>query len=141
MFGALILFLLFFVGLPVMAVTCTEETIGHSCTTEGKPGTCRAVGLEVYRCVSTPVSTPTDPPPTLEGNISPIIEKMLDYLFPLAGLIAVIFIIQGGYMWIISAGDPSKVKQAQGTLTWAVIGLVFILIIFSVLQVVLKFMY
>ena len=81
-----------------------------------------------------------EPPPTLEGNITPIVERVLGYLFPIAGVIAVIFIIQGGYMWIISAGDPSKVKQAQGTLTWAVIGLVFILIIFSILQSVLKFM-
>ena len=74
------------------------------------------------------------------GLISSIVDKVLGYLFPLAGLIAVIFIIQGGYMWIISAGDPARVKQAQGTLTWAVIGLIVILIIFSVLQVILKFM-
>ena len=86
-------------------------------------------------------------PPKIGGGGSPgdpsipsIVDSILGYLFPLAGLIAVIFIIQGGYMWIISAGDPSKVKQAQGTLTWAVIGLIVILVIFSVLQAILKFM-
>ena len=84
-----------------------------------------------------------DGPPTLTGgdiSLGSIAETVITYLFPLAGLLAVIFIIQGGYMWIISAGDPSKVKQAQGTLTWAVIGLIVILVIFSVLQAILKFM-
>ena len=86
-----------------------------------------------------------DPPSRLGGeggglSISTLVNTLLDYLFPIAGLIALIFIIQGGYMWIVSAGDPARVKQAQGTLTWAVIGLIFILIIFSVLRVVLKFM-
>ncbi len=86
-------------------------------------------------------------PPRIGGGGSPdnpsiasVVNRILEYLFPLAGLLAVIFIIQGGYMWIISAGDPSKVKQAQGTLTWAVIGLIVILVIFSVLQAILKFM-
>jgi hypothetical protein len=31
-------------------------------------------------------------------------------------------------MWISSTGNPDKVKQAQGTLTWAILGLVFILL-------------
>jgi hypothetical protein len=29
-------------------------------------------------------------------------------------LIAFVFIVMGGYMWIVSGGDPSRVKQAQG---------------------------
>ena len=62
------------------------------------------------------------------GEIGTILDKVMDIVFPAAGLICVVFIIIGGYMWIASAGDPAKVKQAQGTLTWAIIGLVFVLI-------------
>lgn len=98
------------------------------------------LGFLTFGFVGKSIVYAQEPPPTLEGNISPIVKKLLDYLFPIAGLIAVIFIIQGGYMWIISAGDPARVKQAQGTLTWAVIGLLMIMIIFAVLQVLLKFM-
>ena len=66
--------------------------------------------------------------PARIGEIALILDNVMNIVFPAAGLICVVFIIIGGYMWIASAGDPSKVKQAQGTLTWAIIGLVFVLI-------------
>lgn len=93
-----------------------------------------------------------DPPPTLFGRtmpsspstvptISVIVDNILGYLFPIAGIICVIFIIQGGYMWIISAGDPDRIKQAQGTLTWAVLGLIFVMLIYAILEIILRFVY
>lgn len=96
-----------------------------------------------------PVYAQDAPPPRLapepgEGGVGPsiasITDKVLEYLFPIAGIIALIFIIQGGYMWIISGGDPSKVKQAQGTLTWAILGLVITAVIFSVLRILIDFL-
>ena len=66
--------------------------------------------------------------PAKIGAIGDVLERVMYIVFPAAGLICVVFIIIGGYMWIASAGDPAKVKQAQGTLTWAIIGLVFVLI-------------
>ncbi len=83
-----------------------------------------------------PVSA--DAPPTLP-EISGILDNIMRYVFPIGGLIAVIFVIIGGYMWIVSSGDPSKVKQAQGTLTWAIFGLVFLLVVFAVLKVLVAF--
>ncbi len=62
------------------------------------------------------------------ASLDSILGKIMVYLFPVAGIACVVFIIIGGYTWIVSAGDPAKVKQAQGTLTWAIIGLVFVLI-------------
>jgi hypothetical protein len=43
-------------------------------------------------------------------------------------------------MWIVSGGDPSRVKQAQGTLTWAILGLVIVLVIFGILRIVINFL-
>ena len=60
------------------------------------------------------------------------------YLFPLAGLICFLFMVKGGYMWMMSSGDPDKVKRAQGTLTWSVIGMVFVLLSRLLLDVVFK---
>ncbi len=84
--------------------------------------------------------TDSDAPPTISGNIGPIVERVTNYLFPIAGLLALIFVIIGGYMWIISGGDPGRVKQAQGTLTWAILGLVIVLVIFGVLRIVINFL-
>jgi type IV secretory pathway VirB2 component (pilin) len=68
-----------------------------------------------------------DNPPKIEDLIASI-DGVLEYLVPVAALVAVVFVIIGGYMWMTSAGDPDRVKQAQGTLTWAVIGLIFVLL-------------
>ncbi|MDD2270426.1 MAG: hypothetical protein PHG60_02515 [Candidatus Dojkabacteria bacterium] len=56
------------------------------------------------------------------------LDRVLQYLFPFGVILALAFVIIGGYMWMSSAGNPDKIKQAQGTLTWAIIGLVFVLI-------------
>ena len=81
-------------------------------------------------------------PPSFGGGSGPLanlVDQILNYLFPLAGLICLIFIIQGGYMWMVSAGDPARVKQAQGTLTWAVLGFIFVMVILALLQGLIKF--
>ena len=79
-------------------------------------------------------------PPRLDnGTIQGTVDRNLSYLFPIAGLIPVIFVLIGGYMWMTSGGDPARVKQAQGTLTWALLGLGFVLLSVAILEVVTKF--
>jgi len=61
-------------------------------------------------------------------------DNLLDSLVPIGIIIAVLMVILGGYKWMSSAGDPEKVKQAQGTLTWAIIGLVLLLLVGLLIQ-------
>ncbi len=63
-------------------------------------------------------------PPELSG-IFEVVFYALDFFFVLISVIAVAMIVYGAYMWMSSGGDPQKTKQAQGVLTWAVIGLIF----------------
>ena len=83
-------------------------------------------------------TTPVSDVPRIEG-IGAILDRIVALIFPVAGIVCVIFIIIGGYMWIASAGDPSKTKQAQGTLTWAIIGLVFILLAAGIVTLIVNF--
>ncbi|KUK76775.1 MAG: Uncharacterized protein XD93_0722 [candidate division WS6 bacterium 34_10] len=66
-------------------------------------------------------------PPKIE-NLFTGFDTVIDWLVPIGVIISLVFIIIGGYMWMTSAGNPDKVKQAQGTLTWAILGLVLILL-------------
>jgi hypothetical protein len=86
------------------------------------------------------ISEYDEAPPEL-GGMGDMVTKVMGYLFPIAGFICLIFIIQGGYMWMISSGNPESLKKAQGTLTWAVIGLVLTMTIFGILTVVINFLY
>lgn len=86
-------------------------------------------------------STASINPPKLSKlfSVGGPLDNIFTIIFPLAGLICVIFIIIGGYMWISAAGDPSRVKTAQNTLTWAIIGLVVVLLAVAVIEVITKF--
>ncbi len=80
-----------------------------------------------------------DKPPELRGDT---IERFVNnvvyrYIFPIAGLICFAFVVKGGYMWMMSSGDPDKVKQAQGTITWSVVGLVLVIVARLLMGVIL----
>jgi purine-cytosine permease-like protein len=66
-------------------------------------------------------------PPKIEELFSGF-DTVIDWLVPIGVIVSLVFIIIGGYMWMTSAGNPDKVKQAQGTLTWAILGLILILL-------------
>ncbi len=78
-------------------------------------------------------------PPKLD-SITTIFTNVMRLVFPVGALVAVAMIVFGGYMWMISGGDAGKVKQAQGVLTWAVIGLVFLGVFTLVLDLFIDFL-
>lgn len=87
---------------------------------------------------ASPVFAQEPPQPLNAAIIDALVDTILDKLFPIAGLLAFCFVVYGGYMWMMSGGDPARVKQAQGTLTWAAIGLVFVILVNLILRAILK---
>ncbi len=67
-------------------------------------------------------------PPKLEILIVSV-EKLVTFILPIGALLAVAMIVYGGYLWMISGGQPDKKQSAQGTLTWSIVGLVFLFLI------------
>lgn len=51
-----------------------------------------------------------------------------------AGVVAVFMIIIGGIKFLTSGGDPKQVEGARNTLTWAVVGLIIVLLSFAILS-------
>ena len=78
-------------------------------------------------------------PPRLD-EIGGILDSVFKLLIPIGSLISLIMVVYGGYMWMMSSGDPGKVKQAQGTLTWAILGLIFLVLFSGVLKLILDFL-
>lgn len=52
--------------------------------------------------------------------------NIIDWALYIGGAIAVIYIIYGGIIYITSAGDQEKTKQARTTVTNAIIGIIII---------------
>lgn len=77
---------------------------------------------------------------TAIGRISTEPQAFVQFIFSfvlgLAGGIALILIIISGYKFMVSRGNPEAVKAATERLTSAVIGLLFIILSFVILQVI-----
>lgn len=68
------------------------------------------------------------------------LPNLITALIAFAGITAVVFIILGGIKFITSGGDELKVSQAKSTVTFAIIGLVVVVLSYAIirtLQVVL----
>ena len=53
-------------------------------------------------------------------------------------VVAVGFIIYGGYMYMISGGDPGRVKKAKDVLLYAVIGIVVVMVAFVITRFIIQ---
>ncbi len=73
-------------------------------------------------------------------DIRATVKKVIDWALYVAAIIAVIFIIIGGYMYITSAGDPGKAGKGRSTLVNALIGLAIIVLSYMIVQIVYNFL-
>jgi len=51
------------------------------------------------------------------------INVLLQVFFGIVGALAILFVVIGGFRYIISNGDPKAVEQAKKTILYAAIGL------------------
>lgn len=82
-------------------------------------GILRLVSVEAYAQLNAPSS-----PPTIRKLVSSIFA-FFSYISPAIGLFAFAMVVYGGYLWIVSGGEPQKKQRAQSTLTWSIAGLAF----------------
>ena len=72
-------------------------------------------------------------------DLEKVFATVVRSVLALAGVVFFIMLLAGGYKYITSGGDPKKTAEAQGTLTWAVGGLVFIALAYLILRLVAAF--
>lgn len=63
--------------------------------------------------------------------------QVIKSFMSLLGIIAVIIVLAGGFMWMISGGDEAKTKKAQQLIVSGVIGLAIILSAYAIASFVL----
>ncbi len=70
-----------------------------------------------------------------ESSLNDTIATVINILSIIVGIIAVIMIIIGGFRYITSGGDSTKVTGAKNTILYALIGLVVV----ALAQIVVRF--
>lgn len=56
------------------------------------------------------------------------IVGVLNWVYAFAGLVAAGFIVYGAINYVMTQGDPGKIKQASQTIAFAVVGLIIVLL-------------
>lgn len=68
------------------------------------------------------------------NNLGEIINATIPFLFGIAGLILLLYLLWGGFMLMTSQGDAKGVEAAKTKITHAVIGFVIIFIGYWLVQ-------
>lgn len=70
--------------------------------------------------------------PTGDDPVTEVVIPIIKWILGLLGLIAVIMIIYGGYLWLMAGGNEDQVTNAKKTIRAAVIGIAIVLLAYSI---------
>lgn len=73
---------------------------------------------------------------TSESSVTGFILRVINIALALAGLIAVFFLILGGFRYITSMGNEETTGQAKKIILNAIIGIVVIILSFVIIRVI-----
>jgi hypothetical protein len=112
------------VGLAIAIVAIgTVSFIGNKLA--GGPGAGTVLGLDL------------SPLPSATGAASgSIIQTVLSLVFGVVGALSLLFVVIGGFRYVLSQGDPKNVSQAKNTVFYALIGLAVAIVAESIVSFV-----
>lgn len=73
-------------------------------------------------------------------ELTAVIQTILNAVYFIVGIVAVIMIILGGITYATSQGDPAKVKKGKDTILYGIVGLIIALMAFAITQFILNAM-
>lgn len=88
--------------------------------------------------------SPTDNPQAIstatggQGSFRSLALTIVNFFLTFLGLIAVVMIIYGGFLYVSAAGNQEKIESAKKIIMYAVIGIVVILLSFAIVNTVLS---
>ena len=68
-----------------------------------------------------------------------VFQNLVAAALGFAGVVALFLIVYSGIRFITSSGDPKAVEGARNTLTWAIIGLIVIILSFTIIKFIAVF--
>jgi hypothetical protein len=88
------------------------------------------------KLVSQVLAADTGPDPSKFSELEPMVQKIISLVIGGAGVVLFFLLISGGFQLITSGGDPGKVAGAWKTITYAIGGLVVILLSILILRLI-----
>lgn len=73
-----------------------------------------------------------------QGNARQLVLTIVNFFLTFLGLLAVIMIIYGGFLYVSAAGKEDKIETGKKIIMYAVIGIIIILLSFAIVNTVLN---
>lgn len=73
-----------------------------------------------------------------QDDLKETIRQIVNLLLGFLGIIAVIILLWGGFMWMTAAGDEGKVDKAKKLIVAAIIGIIIIIAAWSIVAFVFR---
>ena len=114
---------------------CQENTISKANQVEPPKFIIPELQVNIGAKFSQPVCEPTDS----GGHVCSInwlgeyLSTIYDYALKIGGLLAAVMLMAGGVLWLISAGDASRISKAKSIITGSTLGLVLLFSTYMIL--------
>jgi len=70
-----------------------------------------------------------------------VMFKIIDIMLLMAGILSVIFIVIGGFMFTTNAGIESMQEKGKNTIIYAVIGLIVVFLAYAIVENTIRYLY
>lgn len=121
-------------GLVALGVVCSVG-VGSAAAVDLFHGACvdRAKGT----ASNSAACTPQDGSDTISGP-NGLLGKVTNIIALVTGIVAILFVLFGGFKYLTSSGESGKVQEAKNTIIYALVGLVVIVMARSIILFVLN---
>lgn len=72
-----------------------------------------------------------------QGSLRLLVLQIVNFFLGFLGLIAVVMIIYGGFLYVSAAGKEDKIEQAKKIIMYSIIGILIILLSFAIVNTIL----
>ena len=72
------------------------------------------------------------------GSIADVINALVPYIFGLAGILVLLYLLYGGFHLILSMGEPKAVQEAKSKITNALVDFIIIFLAYWLVQIIGK---
>jgi hypothetical protein len=76
--------------------------------------------------------------PISSPNLQAFLVTTIQRLLSLLGIIAVVYIIISGFRYMTSAGNENQMKAAKATITWALVGLISVILSYVIVTTIIN---
>ncbi len=73
------------------------------------------------------------------SNLGVLVDVIVPLLQAGIGLVGLAMMMYGAFKWITASGDPQKLQEARKTITWSIVGIIFVALSYLLIRLVLFF--